>query len=119
MAKADRGTVQVCMWARYIGWVPIAVRPALRCGVWAVTPLLTSDHEPVRGRWVITHVPTGIKASSRACDSMTLAAARRLCRELGELLPDFGERARFGQRPRKMTSERWKLARALCTGREP
>lgn len=87
---------------------PLDVRPAMRRGPWAVTPFVDRDNKPVPGQWAVTHVPSGIKAHPGASD---LRAARALCRRLHERLPDFGLRAKFGVLPRKMTGERWAMAR--------
>lgn len=96
---------------------PLEVPCYLRCGVWAVTPHIALDHKPTRGLWRVTHVPSGsaVKATPEGWDGVipTLREAKRLCRMLGERLPDFGARAKFGAIPTKTTSARWELGRAI------
>jgi hypothetical protein len=95
-------------------WCPRDVPVLLRRGVWAVTPTIDWRGDYAPGSWSVTHVPTGIRVNRVG---LSLREARWLCRQLGELLPDFGARARFGVRPRRQTSDRWRLCRAIC-GRE-
>ncbi|HEX2679546.1 MAG TPA: hypothetical protein VHM19_23010 [Polyangiales bacterium] len=86
------------------------VTPAMRRGVWAVTPTIDANKAPVSLSWNITHVPSGNALGSSVS---SLRSARLLCRVLGERLPDFGSRARFGVIPTKTTGERWLLLREL------
>lgn len=52
-------------------------------GLWAVTPTIKAEGEPYRrGKWKVTHVPTGHSASRGV--SMTKAKARKLARLLAE-----------------------------------
>lgn len=86
------------------------VMPAMRRGVWAVTPHVGILNKPVKLQWNITHVPSGILISG---STSSLRSVRYLCCELGKRLPDFGARARFGVMPKKTTSDRWGLLREL------
>lgn len=54
-------------------------------GLWAVTPAITMHGHPTteRGKWKVTHVPTGFSASRG--HTMPKKAARRLARLLARL----------------------------------
>jgi hypothetical protein len=77
---------------------PFHVEPFERCDVWAVTPALEPEL-PVRtmaGRYVVTHVPSGLQVCSYG---VPLDEAFALYRLLTARFPSFEMGAAFGQKP--------------------
>jgi len=110
MGKPAR--IDVACWSRVKGLtVPVPVTSPFVRGVWAVTPLLDGDYKPVRGRWLVTHAPTGL-ACVGPCVQANRRQAERLCRALAQRFPRYGCRARFDRRPPR-ESVGWKAARAV------
>lgn len=65
-----------------------------RRGLWAVTPFMGGDGNPVEGLYVVTHIPTGRKPPH---PPLKHDGALNFCRALADEFPDFMADASYRQ----------------------